>query len=244
MSVRRALPALVGVAFALSTFIVSVETVTAQSSNRPSIRMLTPTRGQTLRPGDTVMITWEFVWPAGTREDPNAWCEQEIFLSLDGGQTVARRITLRLDPEVRSFAWTVPNTPTDQAVLDIHYGCETADSLGEVRNVQRRSSFKIARTTRHVDELRIAPPAKQVAPGEVIQIRWNSTVRNASNYKVFVSYDRGGEYVEIGQTPGASLEWAAPADYRGSLAFRVVTETTAGATIASEHELSNLITVR
>jgi hypothetical protein len=244
MSVRRVLPALVGIALALSTFVVSFETVTAQSSGRPSIRMLTPTRGQSFRPGEKVMITWEFVWPAGTREDPNAWCEQEIFLSLDGGQTVARRITLRLNPDVRSFEWTVPNTPTDRAVLDLHYGCETADSLGEVRNVQRKSQFRILRATKQIDEIRLAPPAKQVAPGEAIQIRWESTVRNAATYKVFVSYDRGGEFVEIGETPGTSLEWAAPADYRGSLVFRIVTETTDGKVVATDHDVRNVVTVR
>ena len=245
MSVRRVLPVLAGIALALSTFVVSsIETVTAQSSNRPSIRMLTPTRGQSFHPGDKVMITWEFVWPAGSREDPNAWCEQEIFLSLDGGQSVARRITLRLDPDVRSFEWTVPNTPTDRAVLDIHYGCETADSLGEVRNVQRKSQFRILRPTRHVDEIRLAPATKRVAPGEMIQVRWNSTVRDAVNYKVFVSYDRGGEYVEIGQTPGTSLEWAAPAEYRGSLVFRVVTERADGTVVESDHDMANLVTVR
>jgi hypothetical protein len=206
--------------------------------------MLTPTKGQSFRPGDTVMITWEFVWPAGTREDPNAWCEQEIFLSLDGGQTIARRITLRLDPDVRSYEWTVPNTPTNNAVIDIHYGCETADSLGEVRNVQRRSAFRILPSTKRIDEIRLAPLAKQVAPGEVIQIRWESLVRNAGTYTVSVSYDRGGEFVEIGQTPGTSFEWAAPAEYRGTLVFRVVTETTDGKVVASDHDLRSVVTVR
>jgi hypothetical protein len=244
MSVRRVLPALVGIALALSMFVVSTETVTAQSPARPSIRMLTPTKGQSFRPGQKVRITWEFVWPAGAHESTNAWCEQEIFLSIDGGQTVARRITLRLDPDERFFDWVVPNTPTNKAVLDIHYGCETADSLGEVRNVQRKAEFRILPADRHVDEIRVVTSAKQVAPGEVLQVRWESTVRRAGTYKVFVSYDRGGEYTEIGQTPGTSLSWPVPAEYRGSLAFRIETETVDGTVVASDHVLSDLITVR
>ena len=48
----------------------------------------------------------------------------EIFLSLDGGRSFTYCITPQLPPTVRFFNWTVPNMPTNQAVLDIRFGCE------------------------------------------------------------------------------------------------------------------------
>jgi len=51
-------------------------------------------------------------------------CEMEVWLSLDGGRTFTTCITPILDPQARSFNWTVPNLPTNAAVLDIHFGCE------------------------------------------------------------------------------------------------------------------------
>jgi hypothetical protein len=245
MSARRVLPMLVGVTLALIGVGVSPETPTAQTStNLPRIRMLTPRKEQAFRPGDRVMITWEFVWPRGTREDPSMWCEQEIFLSLDGGKTNARRVTVRLAPQARSFEWTVPNTPTDNAVLDLHYGCDTTSSPVEKRNVQRQARFRILKPTKHTDEIQIAKLPARVAPSEAIQVHWESTVRGAGVFQVFVSYDRGGEYVQIGETYGTSFEWAAPAEYRGSLVFRIVTETDGGTVVESVHELPNVVTVR
>jgi hypothetical protein len=48
----------------------------------------------------------------------------EIFLSLDGGSTFTYCITPQLPPTARFFNWTVPNMPTNAAVLDIRFGCE------------------------------------------------------------------------------------------------------------------------
>jgi len=67
-------------------------------------------------------------------------CETELRLSLDGGRTFTW-ITGERDPTVKYFDWTVPNTPTNTAVLDIHFGC-----LGyypETSSIQRRSAFII-----------------------------------------------------------------------------------------------------
>ena len=84
--------------------------------------LLSPTAGQVLHPGQIVRVEWKpsisYKWPSG--------CEIELWLSLDGGQTFTMRLTPSLDPNTRFFYWTVPNTPTNQAVLEIRFGCEPA----------------------------------------------------------------------------------------------------------------------
>jgi hypothetical protein len=53
-------------------------------------------------------------------------CEMELYLSLDGGQTFNPPvITPVVVPGTKGhYDWTVPNTPTNAAVIDIRFGCE------------------------------------------------------------------------------------------------------------------------
>jgi hypothetical protein len=51
-------------------------------------------------------------------------CEMEVWLSVDGGSTFTMWISPWLDPKAQYFDWTVPNTPTNAAVMDIRFGCE------------------------------------------------------------------------------------------------------------------------
>ena len=87
---------------------------------------------------------WEELLPK-LAVDPS-WCEAEIWLSLDGGRSFPFVITpIHLGPNpnrIVSFDWTVGNTPTSAAVLDIRFGCE--QFFPETRSVQSASSFVIA----------------------------------------------------------------------------------------------------
>ena len=85
-----------------------------------SAQLISPTAGQVLYPGQKVKVEWTSVLPNIEVQ----FCEMEIFLSLDGGRTYPMCITPILDPRARFFYWTVPNTPTNAAVLDIRFGCE------------------------------------------------------------------------------------------------------------------------
>jgi len=89
-------------------------------------------------PGQRIRVEWESTLP----NMDLSWCEVEIFLSLDGGKTNAVRITPELDPRIKYFDWTVPNTPTRAAVLDIHFGCQ--GYFPESASVQAQSSFVIS----------------------------------------------------------------------------------------------------
>jgi hypothetical protein len=51
-------------------------------------------------------------------------CEREVWLSLDGGRSFMSCITPILAPKAESYLWTVPNLPTNAAVMDIRFGCE------------------------------------------------------------------------------------------------------------------------
>lgn len=84
-----------------------------------SVKLIAPVAGQVLYPGQKFMIEWKHNLP----NRPTSGCESEIWLSLDGGVTFPTWVTF-LAPRSTSFLWTVPNTPTNSAVLDIRFGCE------------------------------------------------------------------------------------------------------------------------
>jgi hypothetical protein len=83
------------------------------------VRLISPVAGQVLYAGQKIMIEWQHRLP----NIPLAGCESEAWLSLDGGRTFTSWITF-LAPTSTSFLWTVPNTPTNAAVLDIRFGCD------------------------------------------------------------------------------------------------------------------------
>jgi hypothetical protein len=98
---------------------LTISTVTA-ASGAYSAQLISPTAGQVLYPGQNVRVEWTAALP----HIDLTGCEAEVWLSLDGGRTFSTCITPILDPRARFFYWTVPNLPTNAAVLDIRFGCE------------------------------------------------------------------------------------------------------------------------
>ena len=84
-----------------------------------AVRLISPVRGQVLYAGQKIMVEWKHTLP----NIPLPGCESEMWLSLDGGITFPIWMTF-LAPTSTSFLWTVPNTPTNSAVLDIRFGCD------------------------------------------------------------------------------------------------------------------------
>jgi hypothetical protein len=91
----------------------------AADSNKYSVQLISPVAGQVLYAGQRIMVEWKHTLP----NIPLPGCESEAWLSLDGGSTFTVWLTW-LDPRSTSFLWTVPNTPTNAAVLDIRFGCD------------------------------------------------------------------------------------------------------------------------
>jgi hypothetical protein len=101
-------------------------------------KLISPTAGQVLVAGQQVRVEWKALLP----HVDFSWCELEVYLSLDGGMSFPFRITPQLDPRARFFYWTVPNTPTNAAVLDVRFGCE--GYYPESYSPQTASPFVIA----------------------------------------------------------------------------------------------------
>ena len=111
---------------------------TASAGGTYSAKLISPRLGQVLYPGQHIRVEWR-------SELPNlkgmAGCEMEVFLSVDGGTTFLLT-SPPLNPKARFFDWTVPNMPTNAAILDIRFGCEVF--YPETYAPQPASTFVIA----------------------------------------------------------------------------------------------------
>ena len=115
----------------------SPRTAFAQPNKRYTARLISPRPGQVLSPGQVVRIEWTADFP----DVDLSMCETEVFLSLDGGKTIYMLLTEQRNPRVQYFDWTVPNTPTNTAVLDIRFGC--LNLYPETSSLQVQSAFVI-----------------------------------------------------------------------------------------------------
>ena len=104
-----------------------------------SAKLISPRIGQILYPGQKIMIEWKSTLP----KIDLTGSEMELFLSVDGGRTFDIYITPIFDAKTTSYLWTVPNTPTNAAVLDIRFGCEGL--YPETCSPQPASTFVIAK---------------------------------------------------------------------------------------------------
>jgi hypothetical protein len=129
------------------TFVLAPQSPKSAVAQRPrqkySARLISPRPGDVLVPGQVVRISWTADFPGVDV----TMCETEVLLSIDGGRTIYMMLTEQRNPKIQYFDWTVPNAPTDQAVLDIRFGC--LNIYPETASLQLQSSFVI----------RQAPPA-------------------------------------------------------------------------------------
>ncbi len=100
-------------------------------------KLISPRAGQVLTPGQVVRVEWTADFPD---VDPTM-CETEVLLSLDGGKTIYMLLTEQRNPKIHYFDWTVPSTPTNEAVLDIRFGC--LNLYPETSSLQVQSAFVI-----------------------------------------------------------------------------------------------------
>jgi hypothetical protein len=126
----------------MASALQSPATASAQSSRkRYSARLISPRPGQVLTAGQVVRVQWTADFPGVDL----TMCETEILLSLDGGNTIYMMLTEQRNPKVQYFDWTVPNTPTNAAVLDIRFGC--LNIYPETSSLQLQSAFVIKPAT-------------------------------------------------------------------------------------------------
>jgi hypothetical protein len=143
---------LLAVAFAFAPQLLETATAAPAAQDtqqgKYAAKLISPEAGDVVFPGQKLQIVWEELLPKLPVD--LSWCEAELCLSLDGGKSFPYIITpLPLGPTSRilSFDWTVPNLPTNEAVLDIRFGCE--QFFPETRSVQTASAFVIGKPGKH-----------------------------------------------------------------------------------------------
>ena len=135
MNTRRLLATLFAVALSAAPQLVS----TASAGGTYSARLISPTMGQVLHPGQQIRVEWKSVLPNINM----GACEMEVWLSADGGRTFTMWVSPWLNGKATYFDWTVPNIPTNAAVLDVRFGCE--QFYPETYAPQPASTFVIAK---------------------------------------------------------------------------------------------------
>jgi hypothetical protein len=137
MKTPRLVLALAALTFALAA--QSPRTAFAQRGNdNYGATLISPRAGEVVVPGQVVRIRWTADFP----DVDLTMCETEVLLSLDGGKTIYMLLTEQRNPKIQYFDWTVPNTPTNAAVLDIRFGC--LNLYPETSSLQVRSAFVIS----------------------------------------------------------------------------------------------------
>ena len=111
---------------------------TSKAAGGYSAQLISPAAGQVAYPGQKIRVEWRSILPPINL----GACEMEVWLSLDGGHTYPMMISPWMGPKAQYFDWTVPNTSTNQAVLDIRFGCEPG--YPESFSPQPASTFTIA----------------------------------------------------------------------------------------------------
>ena len=136
MKLHRFIPALLALTFVLAP--QSPKTAFARTKPKYSASLISPRRGDVLVPGQVVRVQWTADFP----DVDVTMCETEVLLSLDGGKTIYMLLTEQRNPKIQYFDWTVPNTPTNAAVLDIRFGC--LNIYPETSSLQVQSAFVIS----------------------------------------------------------------------------------------------------
>jgi hypothetical protein len=135
MNTRWLLATIFAVALSAAPQLVS----NAGAGGTYSATLISPRVGQVLNPGQQIRVEWKTVLPNINL----GACEMEVWLSVDGGRTFTMWISPWLNPKANYFDWTVPNTLTNAAVLDVRFGCEPG--YPESYAPQPASTFVIAK---------------------------------------------------------------------------------------------------
>jgi hypothetical protein len=206
-----------------STFAASIRNV--------RLKLISPKPGDVLVAGQTVQVKWKVRIPKGL---DLTWCEQETFLSIDGGQTFRWRISGQLSPKVTSFDWVVPDLPTGNAVLNLHFGTDGGPGREERSHIQRKNSFRIVSPSVPPQAVVLQAVSKnQARPGDDVKLSWRSSVKQVDRYEVLVSYNAGGHFNLIGKTNSQDFSWQVPSAFAGHATFKVVAVTRSGLRIES-----------
>src|SRR5882757_6587668 len=106
---------LLAIVFAVALSAAPQLVATASAAGTYSARLISPSVGHLLYPGQHIRVEWESVLP---NLKGFACCEMEVWLAMEGGRAFLMCISPCLRPEADFFDWTVTNMPTYDAVTD------------------------------------------------------------------------------------------------------------------------------
>lgn len=210
-----------------------------QKIKPPTATMTSPRNGEVFIPGDQVTIAWD------VKEGNVSFCEQELHLMVNGGKEWIR-LTRELGDDVRQFEWTVPDIPTENAMIEISLGCDRRPYLPfEGVNIQSQAVFQILPARNGHQSVEVASPEKTtVQPGDDVPVRWKSSVEDVEAFEVMVSYDRGAHFHSVGETRDTSMVWSVPKDFSGTVAFTVVARKSNGARVEAVPGSGSMIDIK
>ena len=151
MNTRGLLVTIFAVALSVAPQLVS----TSSAAGTYSATLISPRAWQVLYPGQKIMVEWNSTLP----NIDLTGCEREVWLSLDGGRTFTTCITPILPPKADSYLWTVPNLPTNAAVMDIRFGCE--DGIPKATPHKPCQPLSLRSRYRYRNTARISVPRSQ-----------------------------------------------------------------------------------
>src|SRR5260370_34737556 len=96
------------IALLVLTLALGMSRIAIAASGGYAAKVISPTLGQVLYPGQQVRIEWT----ANIPKTQAGGGEVEIFLSGDGGRRLTPFVTPYVQPKATLFDWTVSNTPT------------------------------------------------------------------------------------------------------------------------------------
>lgn len=134
-----------------------------------------PREGEVLRGGTRATVSWS------AAELPRFIEEWEAFLSVDGGNYYAYRITPHLEADRREFTFEVPNVETDRARILIRAGDERREIELETTQtfvIQQDTARALAAAPSEVDEERRGEAARE---GDRGVVEWIDGERDGSH---------------------------------------------------------------
>lgn len=154
-------------------------TTAAAALTAPDVELLRPAPGEALAGGSEAIVEWR---PNGPL-DPTI-VEWEAFLSFNGGEYYAVRITPHLDLSRRRFAFTVPALPTAEARILLRFGDEEHEVGVEVPRLFSVLPESLPRAARALPALDRGEPAR---PGEPGVVAWVEGTRQGQGLARFES---------------------------------------------------------
>lgn len=132
------------------------------------LRLLEPMAGASFEAGGQAELRWEPGADLASLEKVHEW---EAFLSVDGGQTWAFRITSHVDLSRRQIEFRVPDVVSDDVCLLLRVGDEEVEHEQRIRG-RFRIAPRLARWAPPLPVQRSFTRGEAARPGELGVLSW------------------------------------------------------------------------